>query len=70
MKKKQSRNTMQPTKKYEIKRTVCEECIGHPQDYENDFFDCKNIFYDEKGNVLGQCGCYSRKHGKRKEEVD
>ena len=47
-------------------RTVCPDCATHVQEkaQENDVIaDCKNLFVDGNGEIVGQCCCYSKAHG-------
>jgi hypothetical protein len=45
---------------------ICPECRDHEQGYAREVMDCKNVYTDEKGNIEGQCNCYSKEHGVRK----
>jgi hypothetical protein len=46
-------------------RKVCPACANHPQGEPQKVHDCKTVFIDEKGEVRGQCCCWSEIHGKR-----
>ena len=47
-------------------RRVCSECVVHfDTSMPHEFYDCKNVFYDDDRNVAGQCMCYSKEHGIR-----
>ena len=49
-----------------FKRWVCPECVDHVQEkaQENEeIADCKNLFVDDDGEIVGQCQCYSKEHG-------
>ena len=51
---------------YEQERTVCTDCAIHVQEkaQENEYIaDCKNLFVDDNGEIVGQCCCYSKAHG-------
>jgi len=54
-------------------RKVCPDCVTHKQlstdevnqiarDCHGSEVDCKNVFVNENGEVVGQCQCYSYKH--------
>jgi len=46
-------------------RLLCPKCYSHKQGEVSKVLDCKNLFADDNGNVVGQCCCYSEVHGKR-----
>lgn len=48
------------------KRLVCPECVGHKQGDCSDVHDCKTVFTRD-GKEVGQCCCYSREHGLRRD---
>jgi len=54
-------------------RHVCPDCVEHEQidsrevqrrfsDNDGQECDCKNLFLSNKGEVLGQCCCFSKEH--------
>lgn len=54
-------------------RNVCPDCKEHVQmefrevqrrfrENDGEECDCKNLFLDSDGKVLGQCCCYSKAH--------
>lgn len=49
-------------------RWICSGCVeeGHIQMDTMDAYDCKMVFLKD-GKTHGQCGCYSKEHGLRKE---
>ena len=47
-------------------RRLCPECINHDQGLSGEVHDCKNTFYNDDREIIGQCCCYSKEHGVRK----
>ncbi len=52
---------------------ICPKCKNHKLGRASEFFDCKEIIYDDEldkdGKLQGgntQCGCYSKEHGIKK----
>ena len=53
-------------------RRVCPRCVTHPQldtEVVNRLYregkgecDCKNEFYNDEGETIGQCCCYAEIH--------
>jgi hypothetical protein len=51
-------------------RDICQGCLeeGHVQLPSSEAFDCKMVFIDEDNKQHGQCCCYAKEHGLRKDD--
>ena len=65
----EQRSVIVGTGKDKHERVVCPKCFeeSHPQGEAGAMIDCKNLFVNDRMETIGQCCCYSERHGRQEE---